>query len=148
MGASRDDEGLASSPKGLRTWKPDPMPAQVAAAAKDLFDSVRPTELAVLVFDSVVDEAEAAEKHTLQFVHDHTDIHLYVCSGGDSTVIQGVLDRPGATWAVLQFRETERSVRAPVEGTTFELVVPGHGTARLTLEHDSGPDIRTDWLRI
>lgn len=149
VGASRKDhEWTSSGYPDVGLLKPDPVPAEVVSSARALFESDRPSELATLVSDSLLDSDEQAQKHTLRFQHDRVELQLYVSSGSPATLIQGVLDRPGTTHVRLYMRNAGREVATPVEGATFEAALPGHGLVRISLEREGEPTVWTEWFRI
>ena len=136
------------SARTVRLRDPDPVPAEVTAAARAAFEATRPTETAVLVHDSLVDADEVAQKHLLRFEHPHIYLELHVATEQRSTRIEGVLDRNGPTRAVLILSGAGDEWVAPVEGTVFELDLPVHGLVRISLETDGGPSVQTDWFRV
>jgi hypothetical protein len=128
---------------------PRVVPEDLVAQAKAVFATRYEGELAVLVFDSLVDERAPAKDHLLCFEHPLTRITLQVAAGPRGSDLSGSTDPPTGAWVQLQVGTSDIYLdEESVEGAFSFRAVP-HGLIRLHfLKPDDGRLIRTDWFRV
>jgi hypothetical protein len=127
----------------------DAPPDAVSQEASSAFDDARPRELAVLVFDSLVDATDDPGSHQLRFEHQRLSLEVDVSSSPLGTTVEARTSRPDVTAAVLHRRGADIafvSLIDPDGRFVFEPI--GHGLVRLSIEADDGPAIWSDWFRI
>lgn len=125
----------------------DDVPAEVVTDAKVLFPSV-PRDLAVLVFDSLVDSGSPADDYELRFEHPGGTLRLDVETGPDGVRLTGRADHP------VDRAELHRHLGAMVavthpEGGLFRFEPVEPGLIRICLRGpDWGRGVWTDWFRL
>ena len=137
-------EGIESRHAGSRV-----IPEELVAQAKAAFANRYEGDLAVLVFDSLVDEGAPAKDHLLRFDHPVTRIRLHVAAGRQESELSGSTDPPTGRRVQLDVGTGDLYfVEEVVEGAFTFHAVP-HGLVRLhILGSDEDPRIRTDWARV
>jgi hypothetical protein len=130
------------------TDTPEDVPEEVIAEAKAAFARRIPGEVAVLVWDSLVDEDASPDDHRLRFEHTELQLEVRVVAGGYRAGLEGRVEPPASVQVEVLSEEGEvlRGVEAP-DGTFAFDQVPS-GTIRLILRRPAAPDIRTDWFRV
>lgn len=125
----------------------DEPPGYVVEQAKQLHS--RPvTELAQLVFDSLVDADSPPENHYLRFDHPEIGVSLRVSVHPDGTRIVGRV-MPVPRRVVLHIRTSDRALVAEAEEDRFDFPAVPHGLVRLSVERGpASPLIWTDWFRV
>ena len=119
------------------------------AQAKAAFANRYEGDLAVLVFDSLVDEQAPAKDHLLRFDHPATRIRLQVAAGPKESDLSGVTDPPLGNWVRLQVGTGEDYRSEKVVAGAFSFHAVPRGPIRLHfLPSDEGRLIRTDWFRV
>jgi hypothetical protein len=126
---------------------PEEVPSDVIAQARAVFGQRTPGEVAVLVRDSLVDEAAPASDHELRFEHPRMRIVLRVCSTSEWSSLQGEVEPPTARRAELVLEGTEVRIVTDVEDGAFNIERVPSGVARLCLEGPDGTPVYTDWFR-
>ena len=126
----------------------DRPPEEVLAAAREAYTPPPVHELAVLVYDSLVDSDDQPDSHQLRFEHDRVCVELEVSALPQGTEIGGHLDSPGAKVA-LHIRGTGLAMVSEVEDGLFGFRPVPHGLVRLSIEsRDPAEVIWTDWFRV
>ena len=119
------------------------------AQAKAAFADRGEGDLAVLVFDSLVDEEAPAKDHLLRFDHPVTRIRLHVAAGPQESDLSGSTDPPLGNWVRLQVGTGEDYLSEEVVEGAFCFPAVPHGPIRLHfVPSDEGRMIRTDWFRV
>ena len=119
------------------------------AQAKAAFVNRYEGDLAVLVFDSLVDEGAPAKDHLLRFDHPATRIRLQVAAGPQESDLSGSTDPPTGRRVQLQASNGDIYFADEVVEGAFSFRSVRHGLIRLLiLKPDDGRLIRTDWFRI
>lgn len=138
-----------------RTNDPEPKlpfdtpPDVVSEEALSAFDGLRPREVAVLVFDSLVDATDDPGSHQLRFEHHRLSLEVDVSSSRLGTTVGARTSRLDVTAAVLHRRGADIAFVSPVgQDGRFVFDPIGHGLVRLSIEADDGPMIWSDWFRI
>jgi hypothetical protein len=125
------------------------VPEGLVAQAKSAFVNRCEGDLAVLVFDSLIDEGAPAQNHLLRFEHPSTRIRLRVAAGLQESELSGSTDPPTGERAQLQFGSSDIYLEDEVVEGTFSFHAVPHGLMRLRiLRRDDGALIRTDWFRV
>ena len=107
------------------------------------------SELAVSVFDSLLDGIATPESHWLRFEHAVLGIDVHVTRRDTATEVSGEVQPAGAVRAALYLEGTSLAIVADIENGWFTFSPVGHGLVRLAVEdRNSGPTIWTDWFRI
>jgi hypothetical protein len=136
-------------PSDLRGDSLDHVPEHVVTQAKTAFQDRRNGELAVLVFDSLLDEHDPPEDHRLRFEHRSLRIDLRVSVKGDGASIFGNLLPRMDSRVELQFEGGDLAFMSDSCGGSFSFSPIGHGLTRLAVRcTDSNVLVRTDWFRI
>jgi hypothetical protein len=127
---------------------PDDVPEEVISQAKAAFARRTPGPIAVLAWDSLVDEGDAADDHRLVFDHPDVQIEVRVRVTDRLPDLEGRVKPPGPVHVELQSEQGD--VLQAVEATDgiFILEQAPRGVVRLTIRSASNPEIRTDWFRI
>ena len=126
----------------------DRVPKNVIADAQRAFGRPR-TELAYLVFDSLIDLDAPAEDHRLRFEHPLVRIELQVYVSPDHTRLGGTVVPASASRAAVHLQGKDLALITPVHDGTFSFEPVGHGLVRLSFEGvDGQTTIWTDWFRV
>jgi hypothetical protein len=124
------------------------VPEDLVAQVKSAFVNRCEGDLAVLVFDSLIDEGAPAQDHLLRFEHPLTRISLRVAAGLQESDLSGSTDPPTGERAQLQFGGSDIYLDDEVVEGAFSFHAVPHGLTRLRiLRTDDGLVIRTDWFR-
>lgn len=138
----------AGPPEERRPGTPsDEPPGYVVEQAKQLHS--RPvTELAQLVFDSLVDADSPAANHYLRFEHPDLGVSLRVSVEPDGTRIVGRVI-PAARTVVLHIRTGDEALVADAGEDRFDFPAVPHGLVRLSIERtEPASAVWTDWFRV
>ena len=126
----------------------DQVPDDVVARAKASFGRRSPGDVAVLVFDSLVDEGAPATDHRLRFEHPLMVIEVHVSAQADGSALEGRVEPALAERVEVQLDEAELSFVDQVTNGAFSFERLGHGPIRLRLTGQGIPAVHTDWFRI
>jgi hypothetical protein len=128
----------------------DRVPEEVLTEAKAALRQQQEGELAVLVFDSLLDEQDPPEDHRLRFEHPDLRIDLRVSVKGAEARISGDIVPPGTDARVeLLFEGGDLGFVSEGCGGSFSFSPIRHGLTRLSIRRpDSDVVVRTDWFRI
>jgi hypothetical protein len=119
------------------------------AQAKAAFGNRPEGDLAVLVFDSLVDEGAPAKDHLLRFDHPLTRIRLAVAAGPEESELRGSTDPPAGGRVQLQVGTGDIYLVEEVREGEFSFHAVPHGLVRLhILNPDDARLFRTDWFRV
>jgi hypothetical protein len=119
------------------------------AQAKAAFGHRPEGDLAVLVFDSLVDEGAPAKDHLLRFDHPLTRISLAVAAGPEESELRGSTDPPTGGGVQLQVGTGDIYLMEEITEGEFSFHAVPHGLVRLHVQKpDDGRPIRTDWFRV
>jgi hypothetical protein len=128
---------------------PEEVPDEVVAQAKAAFARRTKDEIAVLAWDSLVDEDAPASDHRLRFEHPEAQIELRVLAADSWSTIEGRV-RP-AVQAAIELESDDRNVvrAGEVLDGAFALTHVAPGVVRLCLRGSgSSVSVCTDWFRI
>ena len=124
------------------------VPEDVISQAKAAFTRRSPGELAVLAWDSLLDEDEPARDHRLRFEHPDLQIEVRVFSGPGSSDLQGqVMPQSTDRVAILSQNGDVLDATDAINGGFAFAHVPA-GTVRLSVRGSAGSEIHTDWFRV
>ncbi len=148
LGRPEDGVGMGSRPE-VGTHSPDPedrVPDEAMAAAKAAFADRVGGELAVLVFDSLIDADAPAEDQHLRFEHPRLMVEARL-STRDNT-ISGTVNPPSPVRAVLHLYGSELTFVSEIVDGSFEFHNVAHSLVRLSFEDPDGATVVwTDWFR-
>jgi hypothetical protein len=126
----------------------DRVPDGVIADAQRAFGRPR-RELAVLVFDSVIDLGAPAEDHRLRFEHPRLRVELQVHVGPTNTRLGGTVEPDSPFRAAVHLEGDELALITSVHEGAFRFEPAGHGLVRLSFDGvDGDTTVWTDWFRI
>jgi hypothetical protein len=128
---------------------PEDVPDDVVAQAKAAFARRTNGEIAVLAWDSLVDEDAPLWDHRLRFEHPEMQFDVRVFGAHGSSTIEGRLHPPAA--AAIALESDNRSVlgMGKVADGAFSLEHIAPGVVRLCVTRpDSTVAVCTDWFRI
>jgi hypothetical protein len=129
----------------------------VLAAARQAFASNDPpghgrppqSELAVSVFDSLLDGSAGPENHWLRFEHSMLAINVHVSRGPTTTLLSGELEPANSARIALHLEPSPLAMVTDAENGRFAFTPLGHGLIRLSVEEQTAaPAIWTEWFRI
>jgi hypothetical protein len=127
----------------------DRVPEHVLVEAKAAFRQHHEGELAVLVFDSLLDDHDPPEDHRLRFEHRNLRVDLRVFVKGDEARIFGDLVPTTDARVELIFEGSDLSFVSDSCGGSFSFSPIRHGLTRLSIRRpDSDVVVATDWFRI
>jgi hypothetical protein len=136
-------------PSDPRRDSPDHVPEHVITRAKAAFRQHRDGEVAVLVFDSLLDAHDPPEDHRLRFEHRSLRIDLRVSVKGNEASIFGELLPSTDSRVELLFEGDDLAFTSESCGGSFSFSPIGHGLTRLSVRcRDNNVVVRTDWFRI
>ena len=127
---------------------PEDVPDDVVAQAKAAFTRRSRGEIAILTWDSMVDEDAPAEDHRLRFEHPELQIELRLFTAGNSSDLEGSVKPPVQLQVELQGEEGDVLASAAATGGVFAFSQVPSGTVRLVMRAATTPQIRTDWFRL
>ena len=125
----------------------DRVPDSVIADAQRAFGRPR-KELALLVFDSLIDLGAPAEDHRLRFEHPGLRIELKVSASPDNTRLVGVVEPALPLRAGVHLEGRDLALITTVHDGEFSFEPLGHGLVRLSFEGIDGQTVWTDWFRV
>jgi hypothetical protein len=128
---------------------PEDVPEEVITQAKAAFARRTKGEIAVLAWDSLVDEDAPAWDHRLRFEHPQVQIDLRVLATNGWSTIEGRVDPAGASAVALESDAGNVLGTGDVIDGAFVLQHVSPGLVRLCLpaSEPAGP-VCTDWFRI
>ena len=126
---------------------PEDVPDDVIAQAKAAFAGRSRGQIAVLVWDSLVDEGAPAEDHRLSFEHPDLQIDVRILGRGDLAAIEGQVKPPAALHVELQAEQGVRISDTDVRGGAFAFDHIPSGVVRLSVQMSVSSEIHTDWFR-
>jgi hypothetical protein len=143
-------------PMPLVTWgapgsddDADKVPGEVLAHAKEAFGRRSEGQVAVLVFDSVMDGGDPAENYWLRFEHPLVRIELQISAGPYGSRLQGRLEPSIAIQVQLELDAGSAPRCVAVRHARFLFERLNHGVVRLSLLGTRTPPIlHTDWFWI
>jgi hypothetical protein len=126
----------------------DRVPDNVVARAKAAFGERQPGNLAILVFDSLVDDNDRPEAHRLRFEHPTLTVELRLSIVGDQVSMAGSVT-PGASGRVSLRFEDDASLQLleRCKGS-FAFGPVRHGLMRLCFQLEGDISVHTDWFRV
>jgi hypothetical protein len=145
-GASSSEEEIASHDR--LSGAPERVPKEVIDQAKAAFARRTTGEVAVLAWDSLVDEYDRAEDHRLVFEHSDLQIEVRILAAERSWVLQGRVNPPAQLHVELESEHGD--VLGIVEALAGDFVlqqVPP-GMVRLSIRDGRSREVHTDWFRI
>ena len=125
--------------------------AREAFTANQLPDDQRPpdSQVAVAVFDSLLDGMAVPDSHWLRFEHMTVAVNVHVSRGPASSVLSGEVESTGAVTAALHLEGASLAMVVDIEEGRFAFSPVGHGLVRLSIEEStSAPAVWTDWFRV
>jgi hypothetical protein len=127
---------------------PEEVPNEVITRAKAAFGRRARGELAVLAWDSLVDEDGPPADHRLRFDHREVQVTVRLLPGDISSDIEGLLQPRSSRLVELQSDQglVLRSTQT-TDGTFAFDQIPS-GMVRLCLQAPATPEVCTDWFRI
>jgi hypothetical protein len=129
---------------------PEEVPEDLIAKAKAAFASgVGKSELAPLLYDSLVEGRDPASDHVLRFQHSRLVVEVHVYAWPEDVRLSGTVRPEGADRVLLQLDTSEVRFVAPLEEGEFAFELVGHGLVRLhVIGADAADDVHTDWFHI
>jgi hypothetical protein len=128
---------------------PDDVPKEVIEQAKAAFTRRRQGEVAVLVWDSMVDDRAPAADHQLRFEHADVRIELRILRTEKWSRVEGRVQPPGAPEVQLESDHGDVLHRVDVTDGTFILEQVASAVVRLCLRNaPPATTICTDWFRV
>jgi hypothetical protein len=128
---------------------PESVPAGVVWEAKAAFRQRLEGDLAVLVWDALLDEGAPNSHHHLRFEHPRMWIEVSVTSRASWSSLHGVMHPAAPVRVELQYGGLTEQVVAEVTRSAFRVEHVTHGLMRL---HFTGLDpiapINTDWFYV
>jgi hypothetical protein len=125
------------------------VPDEVVRRAKAAFNERHDTgQLALEVFDSVLDEGAHPPGHRIRFEHPYLSIEICISTDAGGSILSGTVQPPTPQRAELQSDSSEERLFAPVIRGAFTFARVKAGPVRLHLSNS--PDssvIHTDWFR-
>jgi hypothetical protein len=127
---------------------PDDVPDEVVAQAKAAFVRRGPGEIAVLTWDSLLDEDAPAGDHKLRFEHPELQIEVRLFTTAGSADLEGRIQPPRPLQVDLLGEQgnTLRTTRASDGIFAFEHL--SRQTVQLCVQTTTAQEIRTDWFRL
>jgi hypothetical protein len=128
---------------------PEDVPEEVITQAKAAFARRSTGGVAVLAWDSLVDEDAPPWDHRLRFEHHQVQIDLHILASNGWSTIEGRVDPPLSSALALESDAGNVLGTGEVTDGAFALPHVSPGLVRLCLagSGQSGP-ICTDWFRI
>ena len=143
-------EDTVTAPSDPSDYQSEAPPSPLVAQAKALFSQKSQGDLAVLVFDSLLDCDDPPEDHRLRFDHSSMSVEVRVSVTSSDASLDGQVQPPLATAVEVEAHMGGR-VRIPdSSGGGFSVSGIPHGLVRLHLVGGSSadPPIHTDWFRV
>jgi hypothetical protein len=126
----------------------DPVPDAVVEQAVAAFGTRRSGELAVLAFDSLIDNGASPEDHELRFEHDRLHLSVRVTVGEAGTALSGSVAPATAGRFELRSPDSDVTFLCPSDNGTFTFGPLGHGLFKVSFEPASAAAVATEWFRI
>ncbi len=124
-------------------------PEDVVAAARAAFRHRTRDPVAVLEFDSLLDEGAPAADHLLRFEHPVMRIEVRISVTTPSAQLSGHIEPPDRVRVELHRTGSEEVLAVDSTEGAFSFESAGHGTLRLRiLGADAVPALSTDWFRV
>jgi hypothetical protein len=128
---------------------PEDIPSEVVAQAKAAFGQRAREQVAVLVWDSLVDEGAPTWHHHLRFEHPRLWIEVSVSVEPSSASLHGVMHPVIPGRVELRSKEAAGPVVAEVTRSAFRIERFTRGLVRLHLVGRGGaPAVYTDWFHV
>jgi hypothetical protein len=124
------------------------VPEDLVVQAKTAFANRYEGDLAVLVFDSLVDDGAPANDHLLRFDHPSMWVRLQVAAGSQGSDLSGSTYPPTAKRARLEVGISDIYFDEDVVEGGFAFRAVPHGLIRLHILRRENRLIRTDWFRV
>lgn len=126
----------------------EPVPEAAVERARALFARQAHGELAILVYDSLVDGQGTPGNHFLQFEHGSMRVEVQV-SVGAAARLTGTVHPPRALEVWLEVEGSDAAGRVDAPEGTFSFEPVSHGVVRLHLTGSAGATpVHTDWFRV
>ncbi|MDA8045737.1 MAG: hypothetical protein M0Z30_10955 [Actinomycetota bacterium] len=119
----------------------------MARAAKEAFSKRSRGEVALLVYDSLVDADDPPEHHELRFEGDRLRFLVHVSVRPIDVALVGRLEPPAAGRFELVLEDADLSFVQDSSDGTFHFEPMAHGLVRLAF-NAPGRQIQTDWFRV
>jgi hypothetical protein len=133
----------------LNDTAPESVPAEVIGEAKAVFGERAKTEMAILVWDSMLDEGAPRGHHHLRFEHPQMWIEVSVSLTRDWSSLHGVMYPQAPLGVELHSQEIDTPLIADVTRHAFRVEGVGHGLVRLRLVGpELAPAISTEWFHV
>lgn len=126
----------------------DRVPEAVVRAAIDAITQASGTELATLVYDSLVDGSDPAADHVLRFEHPELTVELRVHVTNEEVQARGTTSPPTSVRAELHTFGIDLAHIVDASDGEFEIPSLPHGLIRLVVARTDGTDVATDWFRV
>jgi hypothetical protein len=124
-------------------------PDSVVAEAKAAFGRRAQGDLAVLVYDSLVDDNDPAADHRLRFEHARLLIEVQVSAVGGGSSVTARVSPPTPVRVELEAARKEGTTSACIDHGVFAFHDVPHGTVRILLPPTGDdPPMHSDWFRI
>jgi hypothetical protein len=130
------------------TGSSDDVPDDLVREAKAAFGLRGQGEIAVLVFDSLVDLDAPPEDHRLRFDHPSMQVEVQVASRPETVTLRGRVHPVMSGQVHLQLDTGDLRLVADLVAGEFALASVGHGLIRLHLVSPGRSDVYTDWFRV
>jgi hypothetical protein len=127
---------------------PEDVPDEVVSQAKAAFARRSRGQIAVLVWDSLVDDDQPGRDHKLQFEHPDLQIDVHIHATDHSSDLHGQVKPPDRPQVDLQSDEGKVLRTAQTFGGTFTFAEVPSGIVRLCIGGPATPDVCTDWFRL
>jgi hypothetical protein len=125
----------------------DQVPDAVVADAKAAFRYRSNREVAVLVFDSLVDGRAEANEHLLRFEHPSQRVELIISVTDGECALRGHVD-PAPLRVELEMKGSEVALVEDAASGDFSFDRVPHGLKRMILVGLPGSEpVQTDWFR-
>jgi hypothetical protein len=128
---------------------PDEVPPDIIADAKAVFNERAAAALAILVWDSLIDEDARGQHHHLRFEHPRMWIEVSVTVDSGCSSLHGVMYPAAPATVELQVDGVESLLKAEVTRSAFRLERFPRGLVRLRLAGlPRHLVIHTDWFYV
>ncbi len=125
----------------------DRVPDEVVAQAKAVFATRTTGPLAVLVFDSAVDENMPNAQRQLRFEHPSVTVEVAVVVDDRGRALHGRVD-PGQVRVEVELEDAEVTIAESADNGDFTFGRVPNGVMRLRLLERTGSNpVHTDWFR-
>lgn len=124
------------------------MPDAVVEQAVAAFATRSSGQLAVLAFDSLIDNGAAPDDHELRFEHDRLHLSVRVTVSKDGTILSGSVSPAAAGRFELRSPDSDVTFLCPTDDGTFTFGPLGHGLFKVSFEPAAAAAVATEWFRI